>query len=74
MAIVEVDLEKISKGRAVHRGVSVFVEMIMFYGLLLSIAMWDMHRRSIESKTQQDRLGEAEYEQERLEAAFDKVN
>ena len=37
-----VDLENVSRGAAVQRGVEIFVELTLFYGLLLSIAMWDM--------------------------------
>lgn len=68
-----VDLEKVSRVAAVNRGVEVFIELTMFYGLLMAIAVWDLSRRARESKSQLQRLELAEQEQERLEAAFEKI-
>ena len=46
-----VDLEKVSRGAAISRGIESFIELTLFYGLLFSIAVYDMHRRSKEGKT-----------------------
>ena len=55
-----VDLEKVSKGAAIGRGVEVFVEMTMFYGLLMSIAVWDLYKRKREANKILERLDEVE--------------
>ena len=46
----ETNLEKVSRGAAINRGVETFIELTFFYGLLLSIAAYDMHKRAKESK------------------------
>ena len=58
--VISVDLEKVSEGAAINRGIEVFVELTLFYGLLLSIAAWDLHRRHNETKTNLERLTEVE--------------
>ena len=68
--VIHVDLEKVSEGAAINRGIEVFVELTLFYGLLLSIAAWEMHRRHNETKSQLERLTEVEQEQTRLEERF----
>ena len=42
--VVTHDLEKISRPKAINRGVETFVELTFFYGLLMSIAFWDMYK------------------------------
>ena len=48
--VVTNDLDKISRGAAINRGVETFVELTFFYGLLMSIAAYDMYKRANDSK------------------------
>ena len=48
--VVSTDLDKISRGAAINIGVQTFVELTLFYGLLLSIAAYDMYERANEGK------------------------
>ena len=47
--------------------------MVLFYGLLSSLAMYCIYESYQDSKTVQSRLADAEVEHKSLEAAFEKV-
>ena len=51
-----VDLEKITRSAAVARGVETFIELTMFYGLLFSIALYDLAKRKREGQHVQECL------------------
>ena len=51
ITIVPADIEKISKNAFIGRGVEVFVELTMFYGLLFAIACHQLYKSKQESNT-----------------------
>ena len=57
-----IDLEKVSKGMAVSRGIEVAIELVMFYGILIAIAAYDMNRNAKKSKKQAAKLAAVEVE------------
>ena len=66
ITVVHVDLENVTRGAAVLRGIEVFIELTMFYGLLLSIAFWDIWTRYKEQKTLQQRIITLENEHQKI--------
>ena len=62
IAIVTVDLEKVSSGAAINRGVEVFLELTMFYGLLICLTFYELRKSMREKKEQMDRLKHVEEE------------
>ena len=65
--MIHVDLENISEGAAISKGIEVFVELTLFYGLLLAIAMYELKQRNVQTKSLLERLSDVEKEQGRLE-------
>ena len=51
----------------------VFVELVMFYGLLMSIALWDLRRRHNESKSIALRIEDVHEEVKELDAGKDRI-
>ena len=66
ITVVHVDLENVTRGAAVLRGIEVFIELTMFYGLLLSIAFWDIWTRYKDTKTLQQRITNMESEHKKI--------
>ena len=62
-----IDLEKVSKGAAISRGVEVFIEMTLFYGLLTAILVWDISKRRKETQKTVECLDEFEDSYSKLE-------
>ena len=44
------DLEKVSRGAAINRGVDVFIELTLFYGVLIGLTFYEVRKRMKESK------------------------
>ena len=43
---VPVDLEKVSEGAAIQRGIEYFCEFVFFYGLLMALAIYELNKRN----------------------------
>ena len=41
-----VDLDKVSKGAAIQKGIEYFCEIVFFYGVLMALAVYELIRRN----------------------------
>ena len=47
---VGIDLSKVSHANLVAKGIDVFIELTMFYGILMALACWELSKKLNESK------------------------
>ena len=66
-----VDLEKVSSGAAIQKGIEYFCELVFFYGLLMALAIYEMNRRNQEAASTMRQIKGMEIKQKRLDTVLD---
>ena len=67
---VPIDLEKVSDGAAIQKGIEYFCELVFFYGLLMALAIYEMNKRHREAAKTLEQVKGMENKQKRLDTVL----